>query len=99
MHLLVLIVLAVVAASLSALVWFSSTIGYAQPGSIIAGADLRGSIILILWSLVAVLALTSTAVIAIAGMLSERRLVPLAAAYVIGLGVLPLAMIVIDKYV
>lgn len=98
-HRIVLAALAAAAAVLTFVLWFHPTAGYADQGSIIAGADLRGSLTLILWSALFVFAAISSGVIAFASRYTSRRPVLLGAGYVVAAATMPLFGIVIDKFV
>src|SRR5678816_1950232 len=97
-HGIVLGVFAAIASVLTAVLWLHPTLGFAQPGSIIAGADLRSSMAQILWILFAVIAVVSTLVLIVATRWIRRRLVAAILAYVIAFAVLPLAITVLDHY-
>lgn len=96
-HHLVLAALALAALALTALLWFHPTAGYAAEGSILAGADLRASLIVILWSALAVFAAVSTLVITLAARITPRRFAQLLAGYAAAVASMPLFAIVIDK--
>lgn len=67
-HLVVLAAIATLAAAATLLLWFHPTLGYAR-GGILDGADLRGSMIQVLWCAFLGFATASTLVM---GLLSPR---------------------------
>ena len=98
-HGLALAVLAVLAIGLTLLTWFHPTLGYAEKGSVIAGADLRSDLIKILWTCYAVLAAVSTLVLTIASRFTTQRLAPMLGAYALGLASLFPAMMILDHFI
>lgn len=98
-HRIVVLALAVTVVGLSSFVWFHSSVGYAQPGSIIAGADLRADMILILWLLAGAFTVAGSLVIAAAGRFTAKKRIVLPAAYAVAAAAVPLALIVVDRYV
>ncbi len=98
-HRVILASLALACAALTVLVWFHPTAGYADENSIISGADLRASLLLILWSGVAVFATISSLIIALTTPFTSRRLIQLIAGYLVALASMPLYGVIIDKFV
>jgi hypothetical protein len=95
-HRIVLAVLVVLAVGFSLLVWLHPTFGFAQDG-ILAGADLRSSLIQLVWWLAAAFAVVSTVVV----LLVPARIhaaARYAAAYVGGLGAVIAAVPILDKF-
>lgn len=97
LHVIASFVLVAIAAVLSAIIWFSSTAGYAK-GGILDGADLRKDIIILCWLATSAFIVTSTLVVVIATKLSERRAVVLSSAYLVATGVTLLVMRIADHY-
>jgi hypothetical protein len=94
-HKIVLAALAALALALSALVWFHPTLGFASRDSVIAGADLRGDIVRLLWWLFASFALVSTAIVALVPPRAHAA-IRYVSAYVAGVAVLPLTVMIFD---
>jgi hypothetical protein len=95
-HRIVLAVLGVVAIGLSALVWFHPTLGYAQ-GGVIDGADLRRSLLVILWAMFGVFALSSTLVLTVLRG-HFHAAVRYLAAYAVGIAAAIATLPVLDHY-
>jgi hypothetical protein len=96
-HTIVLAVVAFAAAALTVALWVHPTMGYLQ-GGILDGLDVRSDLTAILWIQYGVFAAVSTLALVIAGRFTQRRLIPLLASYGLAIGVLPLSMLVIDKF-
>jgi hypothetical protein len=90
---------ALVALGLTAVVWLVPSVGFAEPGSIIAGADLRPSLTAILWILFAVVAGLTSAVVALGVRSQARPQLILPVAYGVALVGVPIAFKLLDRYV
>jgi hypothetical protein len=95
-HLAVLAGLAALSITLSLVVWFHSTLGYAH-GGFLDGADLRGDLIQLLWWSVLAFAAASSAMIAV---LPPRVGATLryTLAYGAGAGAVGLALPILDRF-
>jgi hypothetical protein len=98
LHGVVLAALALLGLGLTFLVWLHPTLGYAEPGSVIAGADLRADLTVILWSMLGTFAVVSTLGMALLRRATERRAVVVLVGYGAAAAILPLAMLVLDKF-
>ena len=96
-HLGVLSAIATLVVVMSAIIWLHPTLGYAQ-GGILDGADLRSSLLAILWLLFAAFALASSAVVRL---LPARvhGAIAYPAAYLVGLASAALCLPILDKYI
>jgi hypothetical protein len=97
LHAIASAVVVVIAVVLSAIIWFSSTAGYAK-GGILDGADLRKDIIILCWLATGAFVIASSLVVAVLTRPSTRRAVVLSSAYLVASGVTFLVMRIADRY-
>ena len=96
-HLGVLSAIATLTVAMSVIIWLHPTLGYAQ-GGILDGADLRSSLLAILWSLFAAFCLASSAVMRVLPT-RVRDGVAYKASYAIGAATAVLFVPILDKFV
>jgi len=82
------------AAALSALIWFHPTVGYAKGGAI-DGADLRGGLLLILWLVTGAFVLCASLTVR----LTKGRPVQVVLAYIAGIAAAIAILPLIDKFI
>jgi hypothetical protein len=97
-HAIALGALAAVGVVVSLLVWYHPRLGFAPRDSVIAGADLRSSLISIQWILFAAFSAIATVVLAVARRFLSRRTPTMLLAYAIAFGAQWLVLPVVDKF-
>ena len=97
-HAIALGALAAIGVAVSLLVWYHPRLGFAPSHSVIAGADLRSSLISIQWILFAAFSAIATVMLAVARRFLSRRAPAMLLAYAIAFGAQWLVMPVVDKF-
>src|SRR5262249_10201731 len=89
LHRALVVALAVLTAGLTLLIVLHPTLGFAN-GGVLDGADLRSSLVVILWSCLAAGVFVATVGVAIGARVSSRRAPVLLAAYAVAIALEPL---------
>ena len=97
-HLVISSVLAAVLVGFSVLVVLHPTLGFASQDSILAGADLRASLLAVCWIAFAAGILTATLGVALFGRLVQRPVVVVASSYAVALLSTAAALHLVDRF-